>query len=151
MVARVRVTGALQMRQLGLELRAMGEEGKVFRRELLAGIRAAAAPAPAAARANARAILPKAGGLNQLIASDRISVRSRLTGKGVGVRIVNPKGGERLDEGEVRHPVYKNRKNWVLQQVRPGWFSDPMAKTETPVTAAVVGVILRTGRALSRG
>lgn len=148
---RIRINGAMQMRVLGTELRAMGVEGKGFRRQLLAGIRAAAAPAPAAAKAHARQVLPKSGGLNTLIANDRVSVRSRLTGKGVGVRVVNPKGGTRLDEGQVRHPVHGNRKNWVLQQVRPGWFSTPMEQTGPAVTAAVVGVIIRTSRELGRG
>lgn len=147
---RIRINGAMQMRQVGAELRAMGVEGKVFRRELLAGIRAAAAPAPAAAKAHARQILPKAGGLNDLIANDRVSVRSRLTGKGVGVRITNPKGGTALDEGQLRHPVYRNRTNWVLQRVRPGWFSEPMEQTSPAVTGAVLAVILRARRSLDR-
>ena len=152
MVVRIRVSGALQMRELGLELRAMGEEGKGFRRELLAAIRVAAAPAPAAAKAHAREILPHGGGLANLVAADRISIRSRLTGKGVGVRVVNTRGGELLDKGFVKHPVFGNRKvKWPIQQVRPGWFSDPMEATGPAVTTAVVGVILRTGRILDRG
>jgi hypothetical protein len=155
MVVSIHVAGAEQMRILGAELRAMGEEGKVFRRGLLAGIRAAAAPAPEAAKASARALLPKRGGLNEYVASSRISVRNRLVGKAVGVRIAGVKGNhslEDIDAGSVKHPVYGNRKvKWPTQAVTPGWYSKPMEATSPEVTAAVIGVILRARRTLERG
>lgn len=154
MVVKIRVAGAEQMARLGVELRAAGLEGKVFRRRLLASIRAAAAPAPAAAKASARATLPKGGGLNDYIASSRIGVRNRLTGKGVGVRIVATKGDhdlQALDEGTARHPVFGNRKVWAANPVTPGWFTKPLEETSPRVTTGVLAAIYATRRALERG
>jgi len=142
------------MQVLSAELRAAGEEGKVFRRELLAGIRAAAAPAPQAVKASARSLLPKSGGLNEYVASSRIGVRTRLTGKAVGVRIAGSKGVHnlrRLDRGFVRHPVFGR---WVAgvddQEIPEGWFTKPLEKSEPKVRIAVLGVIANTRRALQR-
>lgn len=154
MSVRIRVAGAEQMALLGAELRAAGVEGKVFRRELLAGIRAAAAPAAQAVKESARSVLPKSGGLNEFVASSRIGVRNRLTGKAVGVRIAGTKGDHnlsRIDSGSVRHPVFGNRKVWAKNAVEPGFFTKPLEDMAPEVTTAVIGVIYKTRRALERG
>jgi hypothetical protein len=152
---RIRIAGAEQMAVLGAELRAAGVEGKLFRRDLLAGVRVAAAPAPQAVKASARAVLPKGGGLNEYVASSRIGVRTRLTGKSVGVRIAGTKGDHnlwRIDAGHVRHKVFGR---WVEgvpdQPVTPGFFTKPLEAVEPKVTAAVIGVIYATRRALEKG
>jgi hypothetical protein len=157
-VVKVRVAGAEQLKVLGAELRAQGEEGKVFRRQLLAAIRTAAAPAPEAVKESARRTLPHGGGLNEFIATSRISVRNRLTGKGVGVRIVGTKSGgknghdlEAIDAGRVRHRVFGR---WVkgipTQEVEPGFFTKPLEETSPKVTLAVLGAIYATRRAIER-
>lgn len=154
MSVRVRVRGAEQMRELGIELRALGEEGKVFRRELLAGIRTAAAPAKDAVKEAARRDLPKSGGLNEYIAKSRIGVRNRLVGKSVGVRIAGTRGESnlwRIDAGKVRHRVFGVwRKGIPDQDVTPGWFSETLEKSEPQVQLAVFGVIAATRRKLER-
>jgi hypothetical protein len=154
MSVRIRIAGAEQMAVLGAELRAAGVEGKLFRRDLLAGIRAAAAPAPQAVKASARAVLPKAGGLNEYVATSRIGVRTRLTGKSVGVRIAGTKGIHnlrRIDAGSVRHMVFGNPKVWAENSVQEGWFTKPLEAIEPKVTTAVIGVIYATRRALEKG
>lgn len=154
MSVRVRVRGAEQMKALGLELRAAGEEGKVFRRELLAGIRAAAKPAADAVKGAARRDLPSSGGLNELVATSRIGIRNRLTGKSVGVRVAGTKGEHnlrRIDRGYVRHRVFGVwRENVPDQKVTPGWFSETLAKSEPKIQLAVYGVIASTRRKLER-
>lgn len=154
MSVRVRVKGAEQMRELGLELRALGEEGKVFRRELLAGIRGAAAPAADAVKSAARRDLPHSGGLADYVATSRIGVRNRLTGKGVGVRVAGTKGEHnlrRIDAGYVRHKVFGTwRASTPDQQVTPGFFSKTLEGFEPKVQLAVFGVIAQTRRRLER-
>ena len=159
MSVRIRIAGAEQMAVLGAELRAAGLEGKVFRRNLLAGIRAAAAPAPQAVKDSARRTLPHGGGLNEYVATSKIGVRTRLTGKAVGVRVVGTKPGgskghdlEAIDAGSVRHKVFGR---WVkgvpTQAVTPGFFTKPLEAEEPKVTTAVIGVIYATRRALEKG
>jgi hypothetical protein len=88
----VRVTGANQLRDLARDLKAAGETGRGLRRDLLAAMRAAEKPLIDAARESARDTLPKSGGLNEWTANSYIKAQNRLTGKGVGVRIVAKKG-----------------------------------------------------------
>ena len=133
MVAEIRVTGAEQLAALGKDLKAMGLEGKGFRKELLSSMRAAGKPLVKELRQSARDVLPKKGGLNEFIATSAIVVRNSLAGNRAGTRIVaRKKGGkkgwhdlEAFDDGSFRHPVYGNRKKWVQQSVTPGWFTKP--------------------------
>jgi hypothetical protein len=155
MPVEVRITGAEQLRALGKDLRAMGEEGKGFRKELLASMRVVGKPLVEATRASARAVLPKKGGLNEFIATSNIAARNSLAGNRVGTRIVAKKPGgkkghdlEAFDNGFFRHPVFGTDAQiaaltakqaithargghgrawaWVGQSVTPGWFTKPM-------------------------
>lgn len=151
----IRVTGAEKLAVLAGELRAAGEEGKGFRRQLLAQIRVAAAPAAEAVKASAESTLPHGGGLNDWVAGSKFAVRNRLTGRNVGVRIVGTKGDhdlEAIDAGRVRHPVWGR---WVkgvpTQAVEPGFFTKPLEKSEPRVTFAVLSAISTIGRELGRG
>lgn len=38
---------------------------------------------------------------------------------------------ERLNEGRLRHPVFRNRRRWVQQTANPGWW-DRTVRTHTP-------------------
>ena len=141
MVAEIRITGAEQLRALGKDLRAMGEEGKGFRKELLSSMRAAGKPVIGELRKSARDVLPKKGGLNEFIATSNIVVRNSLAGNKVGTRIVARKAGggkgwhdlEAFDNGSFRHPTrgrkaeaHLKRIKWVQQSCTPGWFSKPL-------------------------
>lgn len=137
----VEVRGAEQLRLLGTKLRVAGTEGKVFRRELLASMRAAAAPMAQAAKEAAIEELPKAGGLNEWVAGGRFAVRNRLTGFNAGVRITATKGSHHLrtlDEGTAKHPVFGNRKVWASNPVKAGWFSETLAAKKPQVQLAVL-------------
>jgi hypothetical protein len=46
-----------------------------------------------------------------------------------------------IDKGRVRHPVFGNRKVWVVQQVRPGFFSRPTDAAAERVRHEVFAVI----------
>lgn len=118
----------------------MGLEGKGFRKELLASMRAGGKPLVEAMRKSAREVLPKAGGLNEYIATSKFAVRNKLTGNQVGTKIVATKKGgskgwhdlEAFDNGSFRHPTrgrkaesHLNRIKWVQQDCPPGWFTKP--------------------------
>lgn len=142
MAVEVTVTGAAQLRALGLDLKAAGNAGSGLRRELLGGMRALGKPLAEKARASALATLPKQGGLNAWVAASSIAVRNNLTGSvaRVGMRIVSTKGGhnlEGIDAGHVRHPVY-GKAAWVGQSVPSGWFSKPLAESVPEVQAMLL-------------
>jgi hypothetical protein len=113
---------------------------------LLSGIRLAAKPAVEATRRAARDTLPKRGGLNEYIATEKIAVATRLTGPRVGVRIT-AKGGWGSNTGVVRHPVFGHReRKWAEQPIKSsGWF-DATLEREAP---AIVGPIQAAMRAVS--
>lgn len=143
MPTEVQVAGADQLERLGARLKDLGD--KELRRELFSGITRATKPLKLAAKQSARAKLPKRGGLNELVASQaKLSTRTRVTGKTVGVRLVAALGKTNLrlmDRGELRHPVYGNRAAWVVQEVEPGWFSDPMHAGEPLVRREVLSAL----------
>ena len=149
---------ALQLKALGVRMKALGAagalqaapglgSGRTLRAQLLAGIRVAAAPAVAATRQAARDSLPKRGGLNDYIATEKIAVSVRLAGPAVGVRITAV-GGWGSNAGTVRHPVFfhpPKRLVWVEQQIgSSGWFTETLAreapKVLGPVRAAMEAV-----------
>jgi hypothetical protein len=121
----VRVVGAEELARVSKALRQAG--AKDMRNELTRAMRAAAKPLIAEARQHARETLPKRGGLNKRVARSSIRAKIRTGGQSVGVRIVAKGLDARVDTaGRVRHPVFGNRKVWVQQQVKPGWFDVPM-------------------------
>lgn len=160
MVAEIRITGAEQMRRLGIELKAQGEEGKGLRRELLAAMRIAGKPLVEATRASAMANLPKAGGLNEWVASSNIAARNSLTGSRVGTKVVAKKPGgrkgshdlEASDAGQIRHPVYGRwLKNQPTQDIPPGWFTKPLLAAAPEVQVALLMALTITEEKLARG
>lgn len=157
MPAEIVVEGAEKLYKLGAQLKEIGD--KELRRDLFAGVRRATVPITEAAKASARAVLPKRGGLNEVVASSKFGTRTRVTGNSVGVRIVAEKkkdGGkksdlEAIDRGTLRHPVYGHRKTWVLQNITPGWFSKPAQGAAPMVRLQVVAVLDDVARRIERG
>ncbi|WP_182379821.1 hypothetical protein [Nocardioides sp. WS12] len=122
------VQGAQQLEAVAKRLKAAGRGD--LRKELLQQVRAAAKPTVTDIKRNAATDLPQRGGLAQAVAKSRIGTRTRMSGKRVGVRIEAKNGMDikRLDQGRLRHPVFGNRKAWVEQTVKPGWFSEPIKR-----------------------
>jgi hypothetical protein len=174
-VAEIRITGAQQLKALGIEMRAAGEEGKGLRRELLKSMRVAGAPLIGAAKRSAQDVLPKKGGLNNFIASSNIGVANKLTGNRAGTRIVAKKpGGKKghdlaaFDDGQFRHPVYGKRDKdeagrhvvvskgggkapWVQESCTPGWFTKPMLESAPALRAALLAAMTITERKITKG
>lgn len=106
-------------------LRQMGD--KELAREIYKALNRATSKMKADAKAEAGRRLPQRGGLARRVAGAKLSTR-RKGGRNPGVAIV-AKGMDqlaRMDEGQVKHPVYGNRDVWVTQDITGGWFSEPM-------------------------
>lgn len=142
----LRIEGADQLDAAARRLRAAGSAGKGLRKEMLAGIRAAAKPTVAAVKANT-ATLPQRGGLGRRLRTG-IGVRTVTSGQRVGVRIVSRHkySVNRINRGRLRHPVFGHRDRWATQNVRPGWFTDPIEKDIDQLRHAVVDAVERVAR-----
>jgi hypothetical protein len=143
----VTIAGTEALGALSRQLKEIGD--KDLRRELLSGIQRAARPIKDAAKASAMSTLPASGGLNRRIAGGKFSVQTR-TGRDPAVRIKAP-GDARLDKGRLRHPVFGNRRVWVLQQIRPGWFSKPVEAGKDQVVADIEDVMGRVADRIIHG
>ena len=137
----VTVTGANDLAQVAGAINRLVPE---LRKEYLGAIRKVSKPLATATQEAAKSMLPHGGGLNEFVADSKIAVRTRTSGQMVGVRIVTTKPNhdlEALDAGNVRHPVFGNRKVWVLGQVRPGFFTETIRDRAPQVQAALVDVM----------
>ncbi len=137
------VRGAEQLASLSKRLRSAGTAGKGLRKELLAGIQRGAKPVKAAVEQSWASRAPHRGGLSQRPL--RIAARTRASGQKVGVRIVSAsRDGYSLgaiDRGQVKHPVFGNRKAWSITQIQPGIITDPQERTAPDVRAEIVRAI----------
>ena len=131
----ITVTGADGLARLGRALRQAGRND--LRKELLRGVRRASKPMVPAARAAALEGLPKRGGLAADVSGAKWVVRTRLQGRGAGVRITGAWSSDgrqhdlsKMDSGVIRHPTWGRRGigDWEAQTagVRARWFSDAM-------------------------
>lgn len=142
------VEGASELRAVSVRLK---EAGLVdLRKEMNAKIRAATLPVRPMVRASALQVLPKRGGLNVWVAkaTTRTSVLTGAKTAGVVVR-VSKRGHDMkdIDAGQVRHPVYGNRKKWAAQTVPAGFATTPMKKMAPVVGAACVKAMRETAAA----
>lgn len=133
----VRVQGAQNLGALAKQLKDAGE--KELRKELLRAIRTSTSPAKEAIRTSARELLPRKGGLNEVIASSKIVTQTRTAGKQVGVRVVG--SAKRMDIGKVRHPVFGRKTAWVEEQVTPGFFTAPLEGLSPEVRKQLIAAI----------
>ena len=118
------VQGAEDFLRLSRALKAAGQTE--LRKQLNKTMRDAAKPLLPKVKAAAEANLPKKGGLNTRIAKKPFRVQTRTGASTAGVRIVGTKVDPRIDQGRVYHPVF-GRSPGVVQQVKPGYFSETLA------------------------
>jgi hypothetical protein len=146
----VRVKGAEELVRLSRQLRAAGDQE--LRRDFYRGLNRASKPLKEAAKQNAGRVLPRRGGLAALVAKSRLSTSVRGGGANPGVRITG-KGRmdlDRMDRGQVRHPVFGNRRVWVVQSVTPRWFTEPMEAGAEDVRTELLSVFDDVARRLGR-
>ena len=138
----LQIQGANELAALSAKVKEIGDKG--LNRELLRDVRKAAKPLVAEAKNAARENLPKAGGLNEVIAASKFGIRTRTSGRNPGVRIIGVSTHqiEGMDHGRVRHPVWargpRTDWHWATQQIPPGWFSKRMQEKVPEVRAELV-------------
>lgn len=136
-------TASDELRLVAVRLKVAGAGG--LRTELLRGLRTAAKPLIPKVQAAAKAKLPKGGGLNEQVASQKISVSIRTGAKSAGVRLTTTAlDTKQTDAGYVRHPVFGTwRPGMPAQQIpdAAGWWSGTLAAEGPSVTPALVAVI----------
>jgi hypothetical protein len=144
----IRITGAEKLDALGAELKRQGL-GAV-RLKMLRNLRAAAKPVIDDVRHEIDSELPHGGGLNEFAAAAKLGVRTRVGGRLVGVRISGPRKGPGADlgrandSGEVRHPVYGDRRVWAVTKVRAGFADRGLEKAAPAVRESLVAVLEET-------
>ncbi len=147
----VSVRGADQLVALSKRLRAVGDTG--LKKETRTALRNATTPMKAAIKRHALDTMPRHGGLNRVVARSRITTQVRGSGRNPGVRIASKSLDPRLDRsGRLWHPVsgHRDRKLPQPQQVHPGWFTDPAARSATSARVEILAAMKRIERELER-
>jgi hypothetical protein len=131
---------------LAARLKAAGAVG--IRAEMVGGLRAVAKPMVPLLQQAARDRLPKSGGLNEAVATQKPKVSVRTTGRTAGVRIRSQVKGNYTNTGTWRHPVFGNRKKWVEEtyDAGAGWWDDTVKAHGDEATAAATGVLRAVAR-----
>lgn len=149
----ISVKGSHELEALARRLKEAG--GAELRKEMLRGFRAAGKDTIKSVRTSARSTLPKSGGLADLVAKSSFGVRTRLAGDKTGVQIKGTgktvRGLRDIDAGHVKHPVFArsgDRKSWawVVQSVKPGFFSDPIQKDLPQIRSSIQRVMADVAR-----
>lgn len=133
-------SGPEQLRAIAAHCKELGDRGLLNRTR--ATLRVQAAPLIAAAKAEAVQRLPKRGGLNEQVASQRWTVQALAGARTAGVRL-RTKAPDTLqtDDGFVRHPVFgrRGKGSWRTQAIpqAKGWASDTVDE-HGPVLAVAI-------------
>lgn len=141
-----------QLRLISKQLKLQG--AGALKLEMSRALKAAAQPLIPAVQAAARAQLPRAGGLNEQVAGQKVSVAVRTTGKSAGVRLTTTAPDTaQTDAGFVRHPVFGNRTIWQRQEIpdAAGWWSVTLGNQAPSVTPDLLAVLAEVSAAIQRG
>lgn len=139
------VTGTEDFLRLSRGLKAAGRTD--LRKELHKGLQEAAKHLIPFTRAEARAILPKRGGLNERIARAPQRVRIK-TGSNPGVSLVAGRAGSGArgaQFGEVAHPVFNTGK-WGRTKVPKFWLTTPIREHQTDTVNRLEDALERVAR-----
>jgi hypothetical protein len=135
---------SVQLAEIAAKLKAAG--ARDLRLQLLRGLRAGAKPLVKEVHDAALAQLPKQGGLNRQVASQKVSVSVRTGARTAGVRLTTTAPDtQQTDSGFVRHPTFGRRSkgSWKTQQIPAavGWWSKTLAGGAGEVTPELVKVM----------
>jgi hypothetical protein len=138
---------------IATRLRAEGQIG--LQRDMAKTLRAAAQPLVRSAEEAARARLPKAGGLNELVA-DRHTTVSVLTGaRTAGVRLRRARkdrASYQTNNGYVFHHTFGDD-TWHREQTpqSTGWWTNTLAEGSASVTPLLIAEMNRVARRIQDG
>lgn len=132
--------GAHQLEVLARRLKATGD--RELRKELLRGIREGTKGTKPKIANSLASRLPKRGGLAARMATSRITTKTKLSGRTVGVTLEAraPHDIRGMNAGRLRHKVF-GREQWVDQDIEPGVFTDPIEEDAPEIRDAVQRVM----------
>lgn len=125
--------------------RALRGSDKKYRRELFRALNSVAKPLRQKVIDSIGNFMPSG---YAPVLSKSYSQRTQIrTGRDPSVRLIGSSRGKRrrtrrLEEGKLSHPVFGNRKVWVTQQIKPGFFSEPIAGEADQVRAEMEKAIM---------
>jgi hypothetical protein len=128
------------------EFRAMAARvnGLDFGRASRRGIEAAVVPLKVAVAAEPAKRLPRRGGLARQVAKTRISTQTRMRGPNANVRLAAASNAVKdpaaINRGRLLKPTFGHRP-WTVQQVRPGWFTEPLVRGAPLVRRSIEAAI----------
>lgn len=122
-----------------------------LRKRVLKAMRTETKPVIPAIRSSALRTLPVSGGLMAEIRDSKIGIRTRLSGRSVGVRVVatNPHDIRSLNAGRLRHPLFGDTDHWYQQDVEPGWFDRPLQERAPGIRRAITQALDEAARKLT--
>jgi hypothetical protein len=78
--------------------------------------------------------LPKRGRLNEVVARDT-DFSFVTTGDGARLTARSSHDIEALDAGHTVHPLFGDKRHWYPEEVKPGWWSEPLKEAEPDARA----------------
>ena len=151
MAVDLEIRGAEEFARLAARLREVGDKG--LRRELYKGLNAAAKPAKAAIKPNIRAKLPHRGGAGDFVASTLRVTQSNRGGQNPAVIIWSKSNHNirAINRGQLRHPVFDNKKAWANTAVEPDTFTGPIEERAPEMREEILKVIKTVAAKVERG
>lgn len=156
MPARVGVGSSAELRHVARLLRQAA--ARDITREFRQGQRKAFRPLQAEIKAEAAATLPTRGGYAALMAKAvRVTVSVLPRGKAVITARVFARGKvehrdvRAVNRGVLRHPVFGNRTNWTVTNVRPGFVDRPADRVADRVLDESAEALGRVLQRIARG
>ena len=73
--------------------------------------------------------LPKRGRLNELVARGT-DITFTTSGDGARLTARSTHDIQALDDGHTVHPLFGDKRHWYTEQVKPGWWSEPIKAAE---------------------
>lgn len=145
----IRITGADQFRDVARQIRGANRE---LRKELARAMTKATKPLKVAVKRSARTRLPRQGGLGRRVARAKMATKTKVAGPTANVSIVavHKYDLDAIDRGRVKHPTY-GHKPWVIQLVRPGYWTEPLVQGGPQVRQEIVKAVDGIAKKMERG
>lgn len=150
----IEVTGAEKFAKFAKALKQAGD--KELKLELRNAIKASAEPMLGDVRDQVALYLPNRYAA-VLAPALKIGQSWRTSGSVIGLVLTGYAKGKKsrryvkaINAGTLRRPVYGNRKAWVAQSVKPGFWDVPMANAKERPTREIREALERVARKLAR-
>lgn len=136
--------------------RALRGADRHYRRELYRGLNRAAKPLKQAVHDAIPDYMPRRGGYADVLQrAHSPQTKIKTGGRDPSVQIISRTRGARrrtkaLEAGRLSHPVFGNRSVWRTQDIKPGFFTEPMEEEAGTVRDEMVDALGRVQSAIRR-